>query len=1159
MSISSLDPQSADDRGPLDVGRRFSIDDERVRRLSATRQGRITLGGFAYQAAYAVARLASLHARRPVLGLPDIPILLRYDWAEDLDEIDAEGRTILTQCKRISDIGQPASLAGVLLGLAPKWLWASESERQDLRLRLVCTDPRFRGHGPVLLRAGKTSGGPDRERVLAAVVATLRSTPDSSSDRAVWQAAAEAAGLNALARALWEQTEVLYLAADPLPGDPGGPLLPAEREALNLLLMTQAIDASRQKPALDALRSLVHSNVVELDLTGDGPVPPQDREPRVLAADDVRYRLFPFQSPRDKEPPFQIVTRRFLADLESEAKEPYVARPPGWRDVVHGQDPEIKFLERERTLPLLECVRGQLRGLGTGEPLPALFVLGAPGAGKTTLTRRVAALVVQEGLAVAAAPKVNLDRIEPEAMEPFLDALSHLEEGPLPVLLVLDDPFFADSGWMDLLRRLAATSRRIAVLGATPDYLFQEHGHALETGRQIQCQTFQLPKPEQREREELARLHHRDPESLSRRDDDFLVLAMEASAGESFGEIIRRLWITLHNGLSIPPRTRPEDLPWTVRAYLLACYCHRVGLSCSERLMRAVLDHSGRDRPPGGARQEIAWLKNEQGWRVFSVSAPEAGYLSFLGDRIATAHPLVAAEAWRRRPAKAFDVGEWILEALPDAQAAAMDLGALAVRLSRESDESDRSFLRRLVTAWNEAAVAGRVETRNLCLLHSVLALQDSAAAARALAPGLKACVLRLDGQSWLAALTLLRAPRREPATQAADQPLGRLGVDLLQLLGVADLHLAPNRATQLAGMLKASPEAHAALLDRIQATADHPQAYHLLSLLAAARPGNAAVMETALAWLDAHSPQVGAGGSLELLKSLVAASSGEPRVVERALAWIEEHFWDARVPQLLRPLTVANPANDQVIGSVNRWAGANVESPRLLWSLMPLLRPEGTHPETIRHAVSWLDVHPGDSAVPHLLARLLAVCGGQEDLLRRGAEYLDGPRRLGKERIALALLGASRDGADWARFLDRVLASRSTKLTSRRWRDLAKALAANPGAALDYLSADPEPSRKVLVLDHLAIGLRGHPEALSTFFAGIEALPEEDVDALLAQMVYQGVEGEPLDDRLIRRLAATEDGPVWKAVQRKVETRNRLLARPDLPAGIRAGLPKSP
>jgi hypothetical protein len=36
----------------------FLINDARIRELSATRQGRVSIGGFTYQASYAAARLA---------------------------------------------------------------------------------------------------------------------------------------------------------------------------------------------------------------------------------------------------------------------------------------------------------------------------------------------------------------------------------------------------------------------------------------------------------------------------------------------------------------------------------------------------------------------------------------------------------------------------------------------------------------------------------------------------------------------------------------------------------------------------------------------------------------------------------------------------------------------------------------------------------------------------------------------------------------------------------------------------------------------------------------------------------------------------------------------------------------------------------------------
>lgn len=80
----------------------FLISELRIRELTATRQGRGSLADFNFQAAYAVARLASMLIRRPVLDLPDFPLRLRYDWGEDLDECCENGRVVFTQCKRIA-------------------------------------------------------------------------------------------------------------------------------------------------------------------------------------------------------------------------------------------------------------------------------------------------------------------------------------------------------------------------------------------------------------------------------------------------------------------------------------------------------------------------------------------------------------------------------------------------------------------------------------------------------------------------------------------------------------------------------------------------------------------------------------------------------------------------------------------------------------------------------------------------------------------------------------------------------------------------------------------------------------------------------------------------------------------------------------------------
>ena len=57
----------------------FFIPEERLATLKATPAGRSGDGGYNYQRAYAVARLAAMCTAQPVLGLSDYPIRLRYD------------------------------------------------------------------------------------------------------------------------------------------------------------------------------------------------------------------------------------------------------------------------------------------------------------------------------------------------------------------------------------------------------------------------------------------------------------------------------------------------------------------------------------------------------------------------------------------------------------------------------------------------------------------------------------------------------------------------------------------------------------------------------------------------------------------------------------------------------------------------------------------------------------------------------------------------------------------------------------------------------------------------------------------------------------------------------------------------------------------------
>lgn len=141
---------------------------------------------------------------KPLFGFTDYPRHLRYDWGEDLDEVLDDDSVCFTQCKRIDNIGQPAKLADVLLGFAPKWLWTPLNSRDHVRFRLVNCDPRFRSD------FRHTDA---REKVLDQFKKFLNTEPSPKSDRFLWQKDAVAVGFEALFDALWNKLSFVYLNA----------------------------------------------------------------------------------------------------------------------------------------------------------------------------------------------------------------------------------------------------------------------------------------------------------------------------------------------------------------------------------------------------------------------------------------------------------------------------------------------------------------------------------------------------------------------------------------------------------------------------------------------------------------------------------------------------------------------------------------------------------------------------------------------------------------------------------------------------------------------------------------------------------------------------------------------------------------------------------
>jgi hypothetical protein len=757
----------------------FLIDEARVASLSATRQGRVSMGGFAYQAAYAVSRYASMRVEQFTHDLVDPQVGLRFDWADDLDEVLRDGSVRFTQCKRSQDAGRPARVADVLLGLAPKFLWTPEDTRDRLRFRLVSPDLRF-GHAlvPATSRPVK-----ERKAVRLAFIAGCQTAPPEGSDRQLWQQDADTFGAGALFDALWARLDFLYASDAVLRDDPAGVLFQCERDALNLLLNMQLTDQARQRDALRALRALLHANLVDFDPAGTGLVDVGRRSPRAVSVADVISALFSYRRARVSVLPFRVVDRAFLDARHAESKEPFVARFPSWRDVVHGEDPELRFIERDVTGETRGRVEALLAGARQDELTPALFIVGGPGSGKSTLARRVAAQLVLDGVCTVADAGARLDPLDDEEIQAMRGALDELSSSGRPVLLLLDDPFFSGSSWPDALRRLRHVPR-ISVLAVSPTLLFERYRSELPNG--VQVQSAEIGPLTASERGRVAVFHGRDPDTFVD-SEDLLTVAMEASAGTSFDEIVSGIWRTLNNGRSVAADTLPDDLPLLMRTYLVVAYFHRFGVMPREALLLAALSAGGQAGASQWLTYQLSELRGAQGWNLFELIQPAQRY-AWTGAAVGTTHTTIARAAWEVRPLPWFDVAEWVVPAAVAEAAGAYEMGEFAATLLASEPRSAERLIAGLTTAWQQALEDGRAEPRNLALFVAGGKRLDSRF------PGLDeafaAAAARGGPQAWLAGYQLylnsgLTAEDRSYPTS----------VDLERVIDQGDFSLAESRS----------------------------------------------------------------------------------------------------------------------------------------------------------------------------------------------------------------------------------------------------------------------------------------------------------------------------------------------------------------------------
>ena len=932
----------------------YPVDPARLGALKATRGGRVSLAGFEYQRAFAILRLTALVLQRPVRGCLEVPAWIRYEWAEDIDELSTAGDTVLWQCKHGEGWTHASRLADVLLGFAPKWLWSPPERRGSLAFRLVTSDREYAANhdlpGPL----------PSMGAVRAVFLGALGAKPSDRSDRALWQQEADAAGHAALFDALWKATRVLYV-----PGTTTAEgVWDAERAAVDELARARKVaDPRRAGDVVAALRALLSVHQPG-PADAAGTVARLDLPPASVRAVDVEHRLFPFAR-EDGGGPMQIVDRtRLLQVLQEPVGQPFVARRPEWPDVVRGANQDVRFFERKSTDRLVESLRAALADATSRQgKLRIQWLVGAPGAGKSALALRAAARLVLDGACVVADARYQIG--EDDAMEAWLETLQRLAAGPVPVLLLLDDPLGAGSTWARLLSKLGRNNPAIVVLAATPDFLLDRHRGDLRDVHFLPA--VPVERPDREERDALARLYPDAAHRLRAGDDEeLIVLAMQAAANASFDEIIQKIWNTLADQQQLAGDVLGSALRWEQVAFSIVSFFHRVYVPCPMLLLEKVL--TSRADIGADAVERLKQLELRQGWRILQVQAASERW-SYQGGSLATMHSRVAQRAWDLRPAPGWDLAAVVARASVLVPQVARPLARWLVELhERRAPDADRA-LSAVIAEWT-GPTGGGLETRYLADLTSLLSLGGIQIPAALRKDLLRRAQLN-DAQSWLAALQLFYASAPERRRMAFPE-----GLQLGAIVGAADFSLAPNRSSQLYNALERRPELLELFERRVWLAFDGKLPWSVDSFL--------------LTWLLSKGKPEEKRGRLDVIRAWLRERPGAQDVRVRFIGVLTE-------------LEVTDLTAD--VEDLRRWLREHPDDRHVRSRFVGLLEELGLdgRADDVEDLRAWLREHPDDEQVRARFIRLIPALGaGDIEELRKWLRAHPDDRQVRVSFIAL-------------------------------------------------------------------------------------------------------------------------------------------------------------
>jgi hypothetical protein len=724
-----------------------------------------------YTRAIAFSRIAALEVGDA--SADAVPSHVRFNGLDGFEELSSLGQRVSYVAEGDLVVDRAAN---AFLFFLPYLLLAPATVRESLELRMYTPDRQHGIHG-TLDAVGSHFRRRCRDEVLARC-SPAGSQPGTLLDRA------RAHGIDKLFDEFWSRTTFAARDDSLFLGPHADAIHDLENQALQRLVAGKRIAEDGFTDALRSIRSLVHAAEVAW-LAGQAPP--------VLDRADVHSGLFLASRVVGDAPPFMVVNRGVLMQEHAKPKMEFVARPPTWADVVDGPNPITHFIERAKTAELSDHVRATVvKPLQehSDTRLPVLFVVGAPGSGKSTLVRRIVAQLVQAGEIIAVDLGTNQSQFDPAELNAYTDGIKHLRQGGRPVVLVMDDPLFAGSGWDLLLKKLAKLSLGrgepvAGVVSASPTFLMDVYGHTIRDGR-IRLEKVGLEPPTLQERKDLAAAFRRDEAGFLDRDSDFIVLAMEAAAGISFDEIVARVWETLNDGIPISRRQRAAELPWPVRALLIVAFFHRYSAPCPEELLRRSLVRDNASIDADAYVHELKTLEAARGWTIFRIAM--GGNQHERVSLITTVHQRIAERMWELRPDRAFDPADWIVPASVEVPAAASYLAQVAIVGRRSTNPADHRLTQNLLRKWSERSVP----TWQLCRMVRELGPAGSGPAL----PALRARWRQRDGQSWLAVwMLIVRARRGSDERNYLEQ------VDMPACLRKADLSLEPEVAMRIAAV----------------------------------------------------------------------------------------------------------------------------------------------------------------------------------------------------------------------------------------------------------------------------------------------------------------------------------------------------------------------